>query len=335
METLSDHFDSAPTFKIMKQCPVEIYNTKVPVPDYVDALCATVIQIHVTETPGDVLVFLAGEEEVLEVNEVLEQRIKGLGKMAYKLVICPLDCSLPVDLLAERFEASAIARKVILVADITMVSPGINGVKYVIDSGFCKIKSYKPFLGIGYQLIHPISKASANERAEMCGFSGPGKCYRLYTLDSYINGLQDHTDPEIQRVNLASAILTLKAIGVNDLVNFDFLDPPPSESMIEALSQIYAFGALNTRGELTTIGKRMAAFPLDPMLSKMIVASEMYSCSDEAISIVSMLSVCKSIFCRPKDDQELADRAKMNFHSGNVGDHIALLNVLFSASILL
>lgn len=121
-------------------------------------------------------------------------------------------------------------------------------------------------------------------------------------------------------------ILILKTLGINDLVHFPYLDPPPTEAMLKALNQIYGLGALNSRGRLTKTGRRMVEFPLDPLLSKMIVASEKYSCS---ITIASMLSIGKSIFCCPKDRKDLEDLARLNFHTGNVGDHIALLNVLF------
>ncbi|KAG0485966.1 hypothetical protein HPP92_010045 [Vanilla planifolia] len=105
------------------------------------------------------------------------------------------------------------------------------------------------------------------------------------------------------------------------------MDPPPSEAVLKALEQLYALNALNSRGALTKVGRRMAEFPLDPMLSKMIVASEKYKCSEEIISIAAMLSVGNSIFYRPKDKQVHADNARLNFHTGNVGDHIALLSV--------
>jgi len=139
--------------------------------------------------------------------------------------------------------------------------------------------------------------------------------------------LEDNTVPEIQRTNLANVVLTLKSLGIHDLLNFDFMDPPPSEALLKALELLFALSALNKLGELTKVGRRMAEFPLDPMLSKMIVASDKYKCADEIISIAAMLSVGNSIFYRPKDKQVHADNARMNFHTGNVGDHIALLKV--------
>lgn len=129
--------------------------------------------------------------------------------------------------------------------------------------------------------VCPVSKASANQRAGRSGRAGPGKCFRLYTAHNYMNDLADNTVPEIQRTNLANVVLTLKSHGIIDLLNFDFMDPPPSEAIFKVMELLFALGALNTVGELTTIGERMAEFPLDPMLSKMIVASDKYKCSDE------------------------------------------------------
>ncbi|WVZ95241.1 hypothetical protein U9M48_041032 [Paspalum notatum var. saurae] len=331
-EKFSDYFDSAPIFKIPgRRYPVEIHYTKAPEADYIDAAIVTVLQIHVTQPPGDILVFLTGQEEIETVDEILKHRTRGLGTKISELIICPIYANLPTELQAKIFEATPEgARKVVLATNIAETSLTIDGIKYVIDPGFCKIKSYNPRTGMESLLINPISKASANQRAGRSGRTGPGKCFRLYTTYNYMHDLEDNTVPEIQRTNLANVVLTLKSLGIHDLVNFDFMDPPPSEALLKALEQLFALSALNSRGELTKTGRRMAEFPLDPMLSKMIVASEKYKCSDEVISIASMLSIGNSIFYRPKDKQVHADNARLNFHTGNVGDHIALLNVYSS-----
>jgi len=121
-------------------------------------------------------------------------------------------------------------------------------------------------------------------------------------------------------------VLLLKSMGINDLIHFDFMDPPPAETLIRALEQLYALGSLNDKGQLTKLGRRMAEFPLDPMLSKMMLASEKYKCSEEILTICSMLSVNNSIFYRPKDKAIHADSARVNFHKPS-GDHLTLLNV--------
>ncbi|XP_027125919.1 pre-mRNA-splicing factor ATP-dependent RNA helicase DEAH1-like isoform X1 [Coffea arabica] len=333
-EKFSDYFDSAPIFKIPgRRFPVEIHYTKAPEADYLDAAIVTALQIHVTQPPadGDILVFLTGQEEIETAEEILKQRTRGLGTKIAELIICPIYANLPTELQAKIFEPTPEgARKVVLATNIAETSLTIDGIKYVIDPGFCKMKSYNPRTGMESLLVTPVSKASANQRAGRSGRTGPGKCFRLYTAHNYQYDLEDNTVPEIQRTNLANVVLTLKSLGIHDLLNFDFMDPPPAEALLKALELLYALGALNKLGELTKVGRRMAEFPLDPMLSKMIVASDKYKCSDEIISIAAMLSIGNSIFYRPKDKQVHADNARLNFHMGNVGDHIALLKVYSS-----
>ncbi|XP_058070321.1 pre-mRNA-splicing factor ATP-dependent RNA helicase DEAH1-like isoform X2 [Magnolia sinica] len=328
-EKFSDYFDSAPIFKIPgRRFPVDIHFTKAPEADYLDAAIVTVLQIHVTQPPGDILVFLTGQEEIETAEEIMKHRTRGLGTKIAELIICPIYANLPTELQSKIFEPTPEgARKVVLATNIAETSLTIDGIRYVIDPGFCKMKSYNPRTGMESLLINPISKASAMQRAGRSGRTGPGKCFRLYTAYNYHNDLEDNAVPEIQRTNLANVVLILKSLGINDLVNFDFMDPPPAEALIKALELLFALSALNSVGELTKVGRRMAEFPLDPMLSKMIVASDKYKCAEEVISIAAMLSVGNSIFYRPKDKQVHADNARMNFHTGNVGDHIALLKV--------
>jgi pre-mRNA-splicing factor ATP-dependent RNA helicase DHX16 len=176
-------------------------------------------------------------------------------------------------------------------------------------------------------LVTPVSQAMANQRAGRAGRTAPGKCFRLYTAWSYKNELEENTVPEIQRTNLGSVVLLMKSLGINDLLNFDFMDPPPEKALIRSLEQLYALGALNDRGELTKLGRRMAEFPLDPMMSKALVVSEKFGCTEEIMTICAMLSVNNSIFYRPKDKAVHADNARLNFARGGGGDHITLMNV--------
>ena len=258
----------------------------------------------------------------------MKQRTRGLGTKIAELIICPIYGNLPTELQAKIFEPTPEgARKVVLPTNIAETSLTIDEIKYAIDPGFAKVKSYNPKTGMESLLVNPISKASANQRTGRSGRTGPGKCFRLYTLHNYHKGMDDNTVPEIQRTNLANVVLILKCLGIDDLVNFDFIDPPPEEALLKALELLYALGALNKAGQLTKVGRQMAEFPIDPMLSKTIVASDKYKCSNEIITIAAMLFVGNSIFYRPKDKQIHADNARMNFHLGDVGDHIALLRV--------
>lgn len=175
-------------------------------------------------------------------------------------------------------------------------------------------------------IVTPISRAAANQRAGRAGRVAHGKCFRLYTAWSFANELEDNTVPEIQRTNLCSVVLMLKSLGIDDLVHFDFMDPPPAETMIRALESLYALGALNDEGDLTKLGRRMAEFPVDPMLSKCLIMSETYKCVDQIITICAMLSVGNTVFFRPKEKQIHADNAHKNFIRPG-GDHIRLLTV--------
>jgi len=171
---------------------------------------------------------------------------------------------------------------VVLATNIAETSLTIDGIVYVIDPGYCKQSSYNARTGMESLVITPISKASANQRAGRAGRVSPGKAFRLYTAWAYKHELEDNTVPEIQRTNLGNVVLLLKSLGINDLIHFDFMDPPPHETLVLALEQLYALGALNNLGELTKMGRRMAELPVDPMVAKMILASE------KLVSIVDM-----------------------------------------------
>ncbi len=325
----SEYFDDAPIFMVPgRMYPVDIMYTKAPEADYVDAAVVTTLQIHITQPKGDILIFFTGQEEIETAAEELEKRTRGLGSKIAELVIAPVYATLPSEQQAKIFEPTPEgSRKVVIATNIAETSLTINGICYVIDTGFCKQKSYNPRTGMESLIVTPVSQAAASQRAGRSGRTQPGKCFRLYTSWSFQNELPEDTVPEIQRTNLGMVVLLLKSLGINDLIHFDFMDPPPAEALIRSLEQLYALGALNDRGELTKLGRRMAEFPVDPMASKAIIQSEKYKCTEEIITIVSMLFTGAAIFYRPKDRAMHADNAKMNFARGGIGDQLTLLNV--------
>ncbi|XP_037958646.1 probable pre-mRNA-splicing factor ATP-dependent RNA helicase mog-4 [Teleopsis dalmanni] len=327
-EKFSKFFDDAPIFRIPgRRYPVDIFYTKAPEADYIDACCVSVLQIHATQPLGDILVFLTGQDEIETCQEVLLERTKRLGSKILELIIIPVYANLPSDLQAKIFEPTPPnARKVILATNIAETSLTIDNIIYVIDPGFAKQNNFNSRTGMESLMVVPISKASASQRAGRAGRTAPGKCFRLYTAWAYKHELEDSTIPEIQRINLGNAVLMLKALGINDLLHFDFLDPPPHETLVIALEQLYALGALNHHGELTKLGRRMAEFPVDPMMGKMLLASEKYKCSEEMVTIAAMLSVNSAVFYRPKDKIIHADTARKNFNHIH-GDHLSLLQV--------
>uniref|UniRef100_A0A8C0G8A6 Activating signal cointegrator 1 complex subunit 3 n=1 Tax=Chelonoidis abingdonii TaxID=106734 RepID=A0A8C0G8A6_CHEAB len=327
-ERFSTFFDDAPIFRIPgRRFPVDIFYTKAPEADYLEACVVSVLQIHVTQAPGDILVFLTGQEEIEACCEMLQERCRRLGSKIPELLVLPIYANLPSDMQAKIFEPTPPgARKVVVATNIAETSLTIDGIIYVIDPGFCKQKSYNARTGMESLIVTPCSRASANQRAGRAGRVAAGKCFRLYTAWAYKNEMEETTVPEIQRTNLGNVVLLLKSLGINDLIHFDFMDPPPHETLVLALEQLYALGALNHLGELTKLGRKMAELPVDPMLSKMILASEQYKCSEQILSIAAMLSVNNSIFYRPKDKVVHADNARMNFFLPG-GDHLVLLNV--------
>uniref|UniRef100_A0A4W6G9W3 ATP-dependent RNA helicase DHX8 n=1 Tax=Lates calcarifer TaxID=8187 RepID=A0A4W6G9W3_LATCA len=323
----SQYFFEAPIFTIPgRTFPVEILYTKEPETDYLDASLITVMQIHLAEPPGDILVFLTGQEEIDTACEILYERMKSLGPDVPELIILPVYSALPSEMQTRIFDpAPPGSRKVIIATNIAETSLTIDGIYYVVDPGFVKQIVYNSKTGIDQLVVTPISQAQAKQRAGRAGRTGPGKCYRLYTERAYRDEMLTTNVPEIQRTNLASTVLSLKAMGINDLLSFDFMDAPPMETLITAMEQLYTLGALDDEGLLTRLGRRMAEFPLEPMLCKMLIMSVHLGCSEEMLTIVSMLSV-QNIFYRPKDKQAQADQRKTKFFQPE-GDHLTLLAV--------
>lgn len=327
-EKFSEYFDGAPIFYVPgRRYPVDIHYTPQPEANYLHAAITTVFQIHTTQPKGDILVFLTGQDEIEAAHENLQETARALGNKIAELLICPIYANLPSDMQAKIFEPTPDgSRKVVLATNIAETSITIDGVVFVIDPGFVKQNSYNPRTGMSSLVVVPCSRASANQRAGRAGRVGPGKAFRLYTKWAFSNELEENTVPEIQRTNLGMVVLLLKSLGINDLIGFEFMDPPPGETLMRALELLYALGALNDRGELTKLGRRMAEFPVDPMLSKAIIASEKYLCTDEVLTIIAMLSESGSLFYRPKDKKLHADQARQNFVRAG-GDHFTLLNV--------
>lgn len=326
-EKFSSYFDNCPIFTIPgRSFPVDIMYAKEPVLDYMDEALITVMQIHLHEPPGDILLFLTGQEEIDTAAEILFERMKSLGPSVPELIILPVYSALPSEMQTRIFDpAPPGSRKVVIATNIAEASLTIDGVYYVVDPGFAKQKVYNPKLGMDSLIVAPISQASARQRSGRAGRTGPGKCFRMYTESAYTSEMLPTSVPELQRSNLAHTVLTLKAMGINDLLHFDFMDPPPAPHLISAMESLYALGALDEEGLLTKLGRMMSQFPLDPMVSKTLLASVDLGCSEEVLTIVAMLSVT-SIFYRPKEKQGQADQKKAKFHQPE-GDHVTVLAV--------
>ncbi|XP_031561254.1 putative pre-mRNA-splicing factor ATP-dependent RNA helicase PRP1 [Actinia tenebrosa] len=329
-----EYFDNCPLMTIPGRThPVEIFYTPEPERDYLEAAIRTVIQIHMCEDiPGDILLFLTGQEEIEEACKRIKKEIENHGIDVGELKCIPLYSTLPPQQQQRIFEPAppnrpngAIGRKCVIATNIAETSLTIDGVVFVIDPGFSKQKVYNPRIRVESLLVSAISRASAQQRAGRAGRTRPGKCFRLYTEKAYQSEMPQNTYPEILRSNLGTVVLQLKKLGIDDLVHFDFMDPPAPETLMRALELLNYLGALDDNGDLTELGNMMAEFPLDPQLAKMVIASCEFNCSNEILSITAMLSV-PQVFLRPNEAKKASDEARMKFAHID-GDHLTLLNV--------
>lgn len=329
-----NYFDSAPLMRVPGRLhPVEIFYTPEPERDYLEAAIRTVVQVHLCEPEGDILVFLTGEQEIEDACRKTKSEIDNLGDKVPDVIVLPLYSTLPMDRQRQIFDPAPpprgpgqpAGRKIIFSTNIAETSLTIDGIVYVVDPGFAKQKVYNPRIRVESLLVSPISKASAHQRAGRAGRTRPGKCFRLYTEKAFKSELMEQTYPEILRSNLGSVVLQLKKLGIEDLVHFDFMDPPAPETLMRALELLNYLGALDDDGNLTELGSMMAEFPLDPQLAKMVLYSPQLNCSNEILSITAMLNT-PNPFMRPRESQRPADEAKARFNHVD-GDHLSLLNV--------
>lgn len=332
-----EYFDGAPLLSVRgRMFPVEIFYSPKPENDYVEAAVRTVCQIHESEPEGDILVFLTGEEEIEESCQKIWDQIacasatKNLGPVD----VLPLYSSLPPhrqnlifqDAPRARGPDGPPGRKIICATNIAETSLTIDGVVYVVDTGFSKQKIYNPRVRVESLLVQPISRASAKQRSGRAGRTRPGKCFRLFTEDAFQNELNPTAHPEILRSNLGNVVLHLLMLGVDDLVHFDFMDPPAPETLMRALELLNYLGALDDDGALTDLGRKMAAFPLEPEKAACIINSPQFGCSEDILSIMAMLSATQNCFVRPKESRKEASIARDNFVSPD-GDQLTVLKV--------
>ncbi|XP_072231119.1 ATP-dependent RNA helicase DHX33 [Leuresthes tenuis] len=330
VDLFSEYFNKSPVLYLEgRQHPIQIYYTKQTQSDYLQAALVSIFQIH-QEAPQshDILVFMTGQEEIEALARTCRDIAKHLPDGCGPMVVIPLYASLPpVQQLRVFQPAPKGCRKVILSTNIAETSVTISGIKYVIDTGMVKAKRFSPDSGLEVLAVQRVSKAQAWQRAGRAGREDSGSCYRLYTeqeFDSFI----PMTVPEIQRCNLAGVMLQLMALGIPDVMNFDFMSKPSPEAVRSAVEHLELLGAVERKdGQvlLTALGKKMASFPLEPRYAKTILLSPDFSCSEEVLSIVSLLSVDTVLYNPPARREEvLAARRKF---TTSEGDHMTLLNI--------
>lgn len=306
--------------------PIDILYLETPAEDYLEKAVSTVFDIHANEPKGDILVFLTGREEIDRAVEAVSERSINLPPGSQSILPLPLYAGLSTDQQMYVFEeAPENFRKVIFSTNISEASVTIDGIVYVVDSGFVKLRAYNPKTGIESLTATPVSKASAAQRAGRAGRTKPGKCFRLYTEESY-QSLPDVSVPEIQRSNLAPFILQLKALGIDNVLRFDFLTPPPAELMTRALELLYSLGALDDYAKLTKpLGLRMAELAVEPMMAKTLLSAPSFGCLSEMLTIAAMTSLGGNIWIQHEGEKKQTESAKRKF-TAEEGDHLTLLN---------
>ena len=332
IEKFQNYFDAPLAVIKGRTYPVEIKYLSSPTDDYVDCAIKKVIQIHKEEKPGDILLFLTGEEEIESACQQIREGIEELGDDVGFADVVPIYSTLPPYLQEKIFEPppgpnkkGIKGRKIVVATNIAESSITIDGIVYVVDPGFTKQKVFNPRGKMESLLINIISKENADQRAGRAGRTKPGKCYRLYTKESYEKELKKSSIPEILRSNITSVVLNLLKLGIQDLVHFDFIDPPAPETMMRAIEMLNYLGAMDDEGKLTELGSQMNQFPLEPELSKMVLAGVKYKCINDMLTIAATLSV-KSPFLRPRGKENEADSKKYQF-THHTGDHITLIMV--------
>ena len=339
-----------------RQHPVDIMYKQEPVSDYVKATVEVALQIHESENEdGDILCFLSTGEEIDEAVEMAENILESssttgtsiaMNKKRPRNATClPLYSTLPTRLQTQPFlprsndEVINNTRRIIFASNIAETSVTVPNIAHVIDTGFAKMPFFDPYSGFDRLLVCPISKASAQQRAGRAGRVRPGKCYRLYSEVEFRDVMEDETAPEIQRCNLTSLIMTIKALGVKNLLSFDLMSIPSAEQLSHGMECLYALGAMDNGAELTALGREIVYFPTDPRVSRMLLAALNMENRDDTPSMVSKLIVgdiltvaaalqIRNLFIQPrtetqwrKFDDVMADILDRS------GDHVTMLHL--------
>ncbi|KAJ0256913.1 DEAD/DEAH box helicase domain-containing protein [Hirschfeldia incana] len=329
-----EYLSGAPVMKVPGMLHgVEVFYSTEPVFNYLECAISTVVAIHTYGKPGDILLFLTGEEEIEEACMKIMKTVADLGDRVGPVRVLPLYSTLSLSLQKMVFEPAPqpvtegglAGRKIVVATNIAETSLTIEGIVYVVDPGLAKENVYNPISCVESLMVSLISKASAQQRLGRAGRTQQGKCYRLYTEKSFNNLLKPHTCPAILRSNLAGTVLTLKKLGISDLGKFEFMDRPARKTLMRALEVLEYLGAINDKGDLTATGRLISEFPLEPQMSKMLIVSPDFHCTEEILTLSAMLSV-PNCFKRPREEAQKADRARGKFAVSH-GDHFTLIKV--------
>ncbi|CAL5334888.1 unnamed protein product [Camellia sinensis] len=304
-QIFSEYFGSAKAVHVQgRQFPVDILYTYHPEIDCIDVALITIFQIHLEEGLSDILVFLTGQEEIEYVEKLVQESLRQFLGDNQKLKVLPIFSSLPSEKQIQVFMPPLIGfRKVILAINIVETSVTIPGIKYAIDPGLVKARTYCARIGMKSLIFVPTSKAQALRRSGRVGRERPGKCFCLYPEIEF-EKLRDSTIPEITRCNLSNIILQLKALGVDDFFGFDFMEKPSRDDVIKSLEILVLLDAIAEEYKLSNpVGHQMARLPLKPIHSKALILASQFNCLEKMLVTVAMLSV-ESIFYAPHEKLE-------------------------------
>ena len=318
---------------------VNVMYTRTPVSDYVDAAATAALQIHVDYSwPGDVLVFLPGQDDLFAAAALLRERIDQVLPPHAKndVRIHTLYAALPA---SEQVKAitplpdGIMARKVVFATNVAETSITIPGVRYVVDSGVHKMRAVLPAAGLYADALKvaPISKAQAEQRAGRAGRTEDGVVFRLYTMEA-VDQMKKFPTPEMSRVDPAPALLQIAAAGhgvPSALKTFPFVDAPSKKAMQRGLQGLILLGAFDKNMALTETGKVMAGLPVAPKLARSLLESVRLGCVEKMCAAAAMLSVEGGVFLSPKEKRETAKAAQRRFMSLR-GDTISLVRALES-----
>ncbi len=313
-QQFSDHFGGAPIVEVSgRTYPVET-RYRPPFaesddeedPDPVEAIVNAIDEVW-REERGDVLVFLSGEREIRETAEdACTARHPCQPGAGPAVEVLPLFSRLSGDEQMKIFSPGHRPR-IVLATNVAETSLTVPGIKYVIDPGFARISRWSSRTKVQRLPIERISQASAEQRKGRCGRVSNGVCVRLYAEDDFA-ARPAFTDPEILRTNLASVILQMKALGLGEVQDFPFLQPPDYRAIKDGLQTLHELGATDEHNQLTRLGRDLAKLPIDPRLGRMILAGEEEQCLHEVLILAAVLSI-QDPRERPMDKQEQADKA--------------------------
>ncbi|NXU40510.1 DHX40 helicase, partial [Drymodes brunneopygia] len=305
---------------------------------YVTEAVKVTLDVHLNEPEGDILVFLTGQNEIERACDLLFRRAECIdyryevhAQAVEGLLILPLYGSMSTDQQKRIFlPAPRGIRKCVVSTNIAATSLTIEGVRYVVDSGFVKQLNHNPRVGLDILEVVPISKSEAKQRSGRAGRTSAGKSFGLYSREFWQLCMPDHTVPEIRRTSLTSVILTLKCLSVHDVIRFPYLDPPEERHILEALKELYQCSAIDRSGHVTRLGEFLVQFPLPPSLSCAVIKAASLGCEHLLLPIAAMLSV-ENVFIRPGDPQKQKEaelqHQELASQVGGCNDFATLLNI--------